>query len=541
MSRLVAPSKALGYSRLYLDFLAGNPSARQFFLASSLDETVAQLDRRSYDRRRLIDILTHQNREFGASTASLKNIEKLADSEAVCIISGQQAGLFGHSLLVQIKALALVKKAQQLSLRLNRPVVPIFWIAGDDHDFGEVAQTTVLNREGSITTIAYRSQRAVELPIGETKLSDESALATAISEYRAALGDSEFTPELYAMIEDSYTTDNTFVAAFGKLMARLTARYGLVYFSPSNAEVKKLAEPFLRGVIGRNSEVRATVHETNDRLVGGGFHLQVEKSDHATFLFYNGTQGRKPVTGVGDQFVLEGENYSLNQLQDLLASSPERFSPDVILRPVMQSYLFPVLAQYGGPSEIAYLAQLNRLFGLFDLPTPHHLPRPTATLIEKRFEKIMSENGIAYEDLTGDVETVVTHVLEKSFPPDLERRFQETRSDMATRFEQFTVSGLEFDSSLKDFAKQTAGKIDFSLKSFEDKVFASHKKKSKETRERIYRLQNALFPNHAPQDRTLNIGYFIAKYGAGVISFLHDHLEVDETSHQLLYLSEMTD
>ncbi len=524
-----------------MDFLAGKSSARQFFLASSLDDTVRQIDSRTYDRRQLVQILTRQNREFGSPGIAFKNIDALMDPRAVCIISGQQAGLFGHSLLVQIKALALIKKAEQLAKQLSRPVIPIFWIAGDDHDFSEVAQTTVLNKEGTLTTVAYRTDRSIELPIGLTPLSDEAALASAVAEYRAALGESEFTGDLYQMIEQSYSSSDTFVTAFGKLMARLTSRYGLVYFNPSDPDVKQLAEPFLSDVIVRNAEVRTTVHETNDRIVSEGYHLQVEKSDAATFLFYNGRHGRTPVSSTGHQFEVDGSPYSVTEFQGLLTASPQNFSPDVILRPIMQSYLFPVLAQYGGPSEIAYLAQLNRLFGLFDFPVPHHLPRPTATLVEKRFEKVMTESDIAFEDLTGDVERVVNRVLERSFPPDLERRFQETRSDMAKRFDQFTASGLEFDPSLKEFAKQTAGKIDFSLKSFEEKVFASHKKKSKETRERIYRLQHALYPNHAPQDRSLNIGYFIAKYGTGVISFLHDQLEVDETSHQLLHLSEMTD
>jgi bacillithiol synthase len=541
LNRLVPPSKALGYSTLYLDYLAGASSARQFFLAPDIEDSVVELDRQSYDREKLTEILHRQNLQFGSSATALANVAKLADPKAVCVMAGQQAGLFGHSLLVQIKAIALAKKATQLAESLRRPVVPIFWIAGDDHDFAEIAKTFVLNKEGTVTPVSYQAERLVELPIGLTQISDGEALVKALAQYHEALGDSEFTPNLYELLDNSYTTNETFVTAFGKLMASLVGEYGVVLFSPTDAEVKKLAEPFLKSAILRNAEIRATVHQTNERILAAGYHLQVEKSDAATYLFHNGPQGRKPISRETGSFVVDDKKYATEDLVALLRSAPGDFSPDVILRPVMQSFLFPVLVQYGGPSEIAYLAQINPLFGLFGLPTPQHLSRPTATLIEKRFEKMLNEYDIPFEDLTGDVEQVINHVLEKSFPVDLESRFRAANGDIAERFDQLTKESLEFDPTLKDFAKQTAGKLDFALKTFEEKVFSSHKRKSKETRDRIYRLHSALYPNRAPQDRSLNIGYFIAKYGPGVISFLYDHMDVDETSHQLLYLSEMAD
>jgi bacillithiol synthase len=541
LNKLVAPTKALGYSQLYLDYLAGKLSARQFFLSGNFDEIATATEARDYHRTQLIAILRRQNTVYGASGAALTALEQLADPRAVCVMAGQQAGLFGGSLLVQIKALALVKKAAQLAERLKRPVVPIFWIAGDDHDFAEVAGTSLLNHEGAIAPIKYAAHREVELPVGETKFDDAAALQAAVSEYHAALGTSDFTPDLYDLLDRAYTPNDTFVTAFGKLMAKLTEPYGLVYFNPTDPEVKRLAEPFLRDAILRNAEIRETVHGTNDRILSAGYHLQVEKSDAATFFFYNGVEGRKAVTWGKDGFLANGRLFTAETLADQLTLAPERFSPDVILRPVMQSYLFPVLAQYGGPSEIAYLAQLNPLFGKFDLPVPQHLPRPSATLVEKRFEKMLSEYGVPFEELTGDIEQVVNRVLEKSFPADLESRFQAASADISARFEQLVKESVEFDPTLKDFAKQTGGKLEFTLRTYQDKVFSSHKRKSKETRERIYRLHSALYPNRAPQDRSLNIGYFIAKYGFGVVSFLYRQMEVDETSHQLIFLSEMSD
>jgi uncharacterized protein YllA (UPF0747 family) len=206
----------------------------------------------------------------------------------------------------------------------------------------------------------------------------------------------------------------------------------------------------------------------------------------------------------------------------------------------MQSYLFPTLAQMGGPSEIAYFAQINPLFELFGLPVPVHTARPTATIVEKRHEKLMMEHAISFEDLTGDFEQVINRVMAKSFPQDIEREFQNLRADLFGRFDHFSDKSLHFDPTLREFAQQTAGKIDFLMKAYEAKVFSAHKKRSKETRDRLYRLWHALYPNRAMQDRSLNVSYFIAKHGFPVVSFLYERLDPDQSAHQLISISEYT-
>ncbi|MCK4858905.1 MAG: bacillithiol biosynthesis BshC, partial [candidate division Zixibacteria bacterium] len=138
MTELIAPSKSLGYTNLYLDFLAGRRSARHLYASSDIADTAARLDEITYDRERLVTILEGQNRSFGASQATMTNITRLRDNRALCVFAGRQACLFGGPLLILIKALAIVKIADRYSRQLGREVVPIFWIDADDHDFEEV-------------------------------------------------------------------------------------------------------------------------------------------------------------------------------------------------------------------------------------------------------------------------------------------------------------------------------------------------------------------------------------------------------------------
>ena len=533
---LVEPEK-LGYSRLYLDFVRDRKPARDYYLAGSLEATAHEIDRHDYDRGRLVEILTNQNRAYGASDAAFANIKRLNDPQTVCVFTGQQAGLFGGPLLTLIKALGIVKAARSYTEQLGRPVIPIFWIAGDDHDFEEANHTFVLNRSSDLCKHSYNTAPKEESPTAEIRFDDTEELNRLYSQMRECLGETDFTDDLYTLLERCYTGSDTLVTAFGKLMSALTADLGLVLFSPGDAEAKQLARPFFEAIVEKQDELHRRLGEANGRLEVDGYHIQVEKKDNAAHLFYN-RGGRKPVLQDGDRFVAGDDSFSKDELLALIEREPERFSTDVMTRPPLQSYLFPTLSQKGGPAEIAYLAQLNPLFELFDLPTPVHRARPTATIVETRFRQQMNQMEITFEDLTGDIEQTVNRVLAKSFPEDLERDFGQLRGTVESAFRKLIDEALEFEPGMKKFAEQVFGKVDYQIKAFESKAFAAHKKKSQQTRDRIYRINNALYTQHGLQERTLNITYFLSRYGTGIVNYIYDRLDSEETAHQLICLEE---
>lgn len=539
-NNLVAPSKSLGYSEIFLDFLAERDRAQKLYLSSGLKDTASRLDGISYQREEMHRILTRQNKLYQASEKTFENIDKLTDPKAVTLLSGQQAVLFGGPLLVMLKAIALVKAAKLYEKELKRPVVPIFWIAGDDHDFDEANHTYVLNRQVEPVRVAYEARPALDLPTSETQYSNQVALHEAKETLKEALGNTDFTGQLYDLIEHAYTDEDNFVSAFGKFMAGLTADLGLVFFSPGDPEVKRLAIPFFEEVLRRQDELHNEVSATNQLIQENGYHIQVEKKEDATYLFYN-LEGRQPILREGSKFRVGDRTFTLDELLSCLHKRPERFSPDVMTRPVLQSFLFPTVSQKGGPSEIAYLAQINPIFELFSLVPPLHRARASATLVEKRYASMMADYGIGFEELLGDIEQVVNRVLEESFPDDLEAKFAGLRQGVREQFERFSDESIKFDPSLRKFAEQVLGKIDYNLGALEGKVFSSHKKKSKDTRERIYRLHRALYTNRGLQERSLNISYFISKYGMGFIKQLYDALDSEEKSHQLINLTEFND
>ncbi|RME31000.1 MAG: bacillithiol biosynthesis cysteine-adding enzyme BshC, partial [Candidatus Zixiibacteriota bacterium] len=439
-----------------------------------------------------------------------------------------------------IKAMAVAKAAARYEKELKRPVIPIFWIAADDHDFAEVNHVLLLNRKGEPCTITYDDEHQVELPLSEVRLTNEAELQKIKGILVECLGNTDFTDELYAAVNEAYASGETFVTAFARLMARFTRDTGLAVFSPGDAEAKRIAIPFFRRIVEQQETLHRLIESANQRLKAAGYHIQVEKKPDAAYLFYN-SNGRKPVQRAGKGFAVGDVEFTTEALLDRINEEPEKFSPDVMTRPVFQSFLFPTISQKGGPAEIAYLAQINALFDVFDLPAPVHRPRPSVTVVERRFETFMKEHKISFEELAGDIEQVVNRVLAETFPHDLEDKFIRLRETVERAFNDFTEETLTFDPSLHDFAHQTFGKIDFAMKNFEGKVFAAHKRKSKDTRERIYRLWYALYPERHLQERGLNVSYFIAKYGFGFLKFLYTSLDSEQTDHQVLYLSEWQD
>lgn len=539
INKLIPPGSEFGHTRLYLDVLAGREPASGFFAAHDIQQAAAAVDRHTYDRETMVGILRKQNSLYNASAESFVNIDRLLDERSLCVFAGQQAGLFGGPLLTLVKALAVVKAAELYSQQLDRPVVPIFWIAGDDHDFEEVNHTFVLNRQGEPCRLAYEAAPSVELPTAQIKFSNREELKRVREELRASLGETDFTGHLFELLDRAYTTNDTFASAFGRFMAGITEGTGLVLFSPADDEAKKQAAPFLKKIIDEQSRIHETLTARNAEIEAAGYHIQVAKKDESTYLFYN-SEGRRPILHDGASFKAGEESFSAEELKGLIDQHPERFSPDVMTRPLLQSYLFPVVSQKSGPAEIAYLAQLNPLFEHMGLPTPYHRARANLTVVEARFEKQMKEQGISFEDLAGDIEQVINRVLAETFPSELEEQFKNLRGSIERQFKTFRNEALAFDPQLEKFGEQIQGKIDYNLNAFEGKVFSSHKKKSQEARDRIYRLANALYTNRGFQERSLNITYFLSRYGVGLVKFLLERMDSEETDHQLISLTEYT-
>ncbi len=533
----VKEAKQFRYTNLYRDFLNKKAELKKYLYYDNPVDVAKQMKPPKIDRHILCDILDKQNKAFKAKPETFRSIEKLRQDDTLVIFSGQQPGLYGGPLLTLIKAIGIVKKAVLLQSQTDRQVVPIFWIACDDHDFEEANHTWLPNRNGNIERLQYLSEDLPDISVADICLDDETGYNNLIDKTKNILGETDFTEELYSRLISAYSRDGNFMRAFARYLIDILPDFGLILFCPYDNDVKTISKSFFKRMAEGHFRSKELMGKTGQSLKKDGYHIQAEKKESAVHLFYHDPE-RKPIHLEDDSFLVGDKKLGLPALLDLIDKYPEKFSPDVLTRPVWQSYLFPVVAQSGGSSEIAYFCQIGNLFELYGLVQPYILSRPTLTLVEKRQQELMDKYDIKLSDLAGDVEQIVNRILSDSFPEEIEKKLSDFKDNLETDFDDLSGTILETYSNLEPMAKQTFGKIDSAIGHLEKKVRSQHKKNNDIIRNRIYRLAATLYPNKSFQERVININYFISRYGFGIVDFIIEKMETNTTEHQMIYLSE---
>jgi bacillithiol biosynthesis cysteine-adding enzyme BshC len=527
-------------SRLYNDFLYDFDRVSQFYQPGGLDVSalVARAPKvaaQNFSRDAVADALADQNARAGASDQTFANIERLRQKDSVVVITGQQAGLFTGPLYTVFKALTAIKLAEHLRGQgLN--VVPMFWVASEDHDFEEVNHTRLINREGQLVTITYAGSSSKEgKPVGHIKLNE--AIDANIEELIAALPESEFMPRLVEDLRDTYKAGANLADAFGAMMTRLFGKFGVVMINPLDDRLKAVAGEIYARAMSNAPEFASRLLNASAQLEASGYHAQVYANAEAAPLFMLDEGRRTAMTRRDDgRFYLKGSEKSFGsaELLDTIRRCPSCFSPNVTLRPIVQDFLLPTLAYIGGPAEIAYFAQLRPNYGLLNRVDPVTLPRASFTLIEKRHAKTMSKYGLRFTDLFAGFDEVMKTVVEGSLDQTTATAFDETEKVFNDKLDELNASLAAVDPTLADALKGGREKILYQLHNLRSRFIHNRGKRDETSKQQIERLFAALYPNKNMQERELNIFYFIARYGYELIDRIYDEVEVGLRDHKLI-------
>ncbi|MCP4566023.1 MAG: bacillithiol biosynthesis cysteine-adding enzyme BshC [FCB group bacterium] len=531
----------LGYSRLFVDFLNDHRALRPFVAPEPVEAKLLALSKRNIPREKLADLLSNQNKSWQAPAEVFESIAKLKDDRAVTIMTGQQAGLFGGPYLTILKALGAVKRARRLERELSVPVVPIFWIAADDHDFEEISSVDIFNTSGESAQLAIDFDPETSYPpMG--RMSYDSSITREIDRFENLLPDNDFKQTVLDLLRQCYRSEKNIVDCFAEYLLSLIGHFGIVPLNPHDRDFKILAAPFMESVIGHHREMKTALAATEKELAGAGYHLQVKKASSATHLFIHRPE-RKPLhrdestKEEADYFTDGDSRFSPEELIEQINTEPYDFSPDVISRPLLQSYLFPAVEVIGGPAEVAYFAQIMPLFDLFNLVRPQIMRRPSLTLVESRFEKLWKKHNLSYQQVTIDIERTIKSIVEEGFSVGLEKRLDGFSGAVKGHFKSIREELIAFDPTLNDTATKTGERIDFQIKQLKQKALDTHKKKNKDVRRRLTKLGDHFYPHRAPAERSIAIAYFVSRYGEGILDFIYESMDIDETGHQLLTLS----
>jgi bacillithiol biosynthesis cysteine-adding enzyme BshC len=531
-------------SRLFLAYLKDPSKLRRFYPESvrSHVELPARAERvlAAYkaDRAAVCDALEDLNRAWGAQSKTIENVNRLRSSDAVAVVSGQQAGLFTGPLYTIYKALSAVKLAACLSQR-GTEAVPVFWMASEDHDWPEVRRAKVIGGDGQLADTSVPEELHAEgQPVGAVRL--DTSIEQTIDRLCELVPSSEFTDDLRTLLRDCYQPGRPFGESFARLMTALTGDYGLVLLDPMDGRLKRLAAPIYADAARLAPEIADAIVERSRELEQKGFHAQVHASPDAFPLFFHEENGaRHAVARTSDgRYAAKGAGleWSIEELAEIAAREPERFSPNVTLRSVVQDHLLPTIAYYGGAAEIAYFAQTAEVYRLLERPVTPILHRSSLTFVERSTGRTLERYGLRLEDFFAGIDAVTTRVVEEHLGTNIARAFDATDEAINAALDRLREQISTFDPTLGDALETGRRKIEYQLQGLRSRFHRAHMTREGALLRQLERAATVLYPEKALQERHLNITSLLARHGRHVVDWIHDAIDISASEHQTVYL-----
>jgi bacillithiol synthase len=526
-TRRLAADYAYNFSSL-APFFSGDPTDRA---AWAHEIRCAQANARH--RGEMAQVLAEQQEQRGAPARAREAARQLADPRAVALVTGQQAGLFGGPLFTLLKALTALKLAEKVSREHNVPAVAVFWIDAEDHDWNEVRSCTVFDETLGTHSISLpaRSASADPAPVATVKL--DRSISTALDELERVLPPTEFRAGLMADLRAAYAPGTGMASAFARWLERVLGSRGLVVYDSSDPAAKTLAaDVFVRELTtpGETSKLAAT---TGADLVARGYHVQVQPQDEAVAVFHL-DGGRRPIRQQEGQFVIAERKYEPADLIEEARTAPTAFSPNVLLRPIVQDTLFPTICYVAGPNELAYLGQLRQIYDRFGVQMPLMYPRASATLVDSGALRFLQKYKLPLEALQPQDESALNQLLEAQIPTSVEDSFSGVAHAIETTMGRLVQTIPALDPTLQGAAQSTLGRMQHDLSTLHNKIIQAAKRRDETLRRQYTRARALAFPQGHAQERTVGFISFLNQYGPALIDRLDMELPLDPGHHWIV-------
>ena len=523
---------------LFTDLLYNYPKVSKFYphspdLAQWAREEAKAIRYDASRRQTVAGVLERQNRAWGASAETLKNLDRLR-AGASCVVTGQQVGLLGGPLFAIFKALGAIRLAERAT-ELGVDCVPVFWLATEDHDLEEINHATLLGGGGSLQRVITPTQGVPDAPVGDIRFGEE--IRQPLEDAAAALGDSEITD----LLRRCYQPGETLGSAFARLFSALVGRWGVIMLDASDPELHALARPVYRAAIERAEELDQALLERDRELLSSGYHDQVKVTELSTLLFTieNGSRvvihrGNGVARPAG--FRIGQEKISGEELVQRIEAEPHHFSANVLLRPVVQDYLLPTLAYTGGPAECAYFAQAGVVYEkLLGRVTPA-VPRFSATLVEPKAAGLLERYTLQLTDVFHGPERLRELLAERALPADLKSAFQTAAESLQACLARIESSLARLDPTLVDAAQRAGSKMRYQLHGLQGKAARAELMRSEVLDRHASLLSNLLFPHKNLQERETAGVSFLARHGMELLERLYEAAASGCPDHQVVWL-----
>jgi bacillithiol biosynthesis cysteine-adding enzyme BshC len=493
------------------DYRAGKPEAARFF-AGSPDDLGAFRDKLDEVRRRF----GRAERERAAaavrptSPGAAARLARFVEEGGAMVTTGQQAGLFTGPLYTIHKILTTIRLAEALEEALGIVVLPVFWSASEDHDFAEANHADVVDGVGKLRRLAVLPTDPRPLPMSEMRLGED---VNAVSgELREILSSQECTGDDLASFIDAYQPGRTVAEAFRETIHRLFAGFDLLVTEASDPRVKQGSTAILRGAVEHAAEHERLLRERTAEMEAAGYTAPVTVMPDAANVFFHGPEGRERLARSGDGWIAREARmrFTTDEIAARMLAEPGAFSPNVFLRPVVESAVFPTLAYVGGPAETAYFAQIGPLFRAYGIRPPLAYPRLSVRLVPEEAAEKARALEVTEEELRLPDHELLSAVARRRLPGAVRDRLEALRAALVDGFGELmdAASGIDFNLDGAVGARRNRALLE--VAEAERKILSHFKKADPGLTRDLPFVRNHLAPRGTPQERVLNVFSYLA-------------------------------
>ncbi|MDA0330136.1 MAG: bacillithiol biosynthesis cysteine-adding enzyme BshC [Gemmatimonadetes bacterium] len=515
-------------SEVVRDYLAGERSVESFFGshfrdASAYVAKATEVDSRfdgSARERAVEAIIVPEGGDQG-------RLERFVEEGGYMVTTGQQPALFGGPLYSIYKAMTAIRLAEALESRLGKTVLPLFWVASDDHDWAEANHTDMVGIDNELHRFEVQAptpEKAPSLhriPLG----SDAAQVADRFLEH---VPSTEFS-DAYIELIRGFAPGATLPAGFHQMLQRILGPYGLFFTDAAHPALKQHSAEWLLRELSGSADHEAVLQGTADQLEAAGYHLQVPIMEGGVNLFMEGPSGRERLYREGDSFRLRtsGQVLTEAQIRSACQEDPSVLSPNVLFRPVVESVVFPTLAYVGGPGEMAYFAQLKSYFEAHGVGMPVVYPRWAATPVETKIRKVLDKFGVAPESLRRPFHEIASEIAREEVPGDIRAALGKLRGAIGGGVGELQKAAAALDPTLKGPVQHLRSQSLAALDNVEKKILQAVKRESEIMLSQLEKAQLHLYPAGKPAERVQNPTYFLARYGGAFLDAVYERFEVN--------------
>jgi bacillithiol biosynthesis cysteine-adding enzyme BshC len=539
----------LNSTKIVADYLEGKGEIGRFFAHSgynlaciksnNLQISLEQAGQKTAGMRdKLADSLIMYNEKLGCCQKTLDNIQKLRDPQTKAVVTGQQAVLLTGAAFVIYKAITAILLALQLEEEIKSPVVPVFWIASEDHDFLEINNCSFLGEKGQLEKHSITNPIPGLPPVGTIPLGENTF---ELLDWLIYKFDNSAVIDLVVQIKELVRKAGNLADFYGQVMTLFFGRFGLIFIDPMLPEIRQLVKPLGEKVFDRFDEITGEIERSAMALKDGGYHpvfLGDNSGQFPMFVEINGQ--REPIYISGSGVVIGKQSpvsLSYKSLRQCYRKDSIKFSPNAYLRPVVQDFLLPTIAFVAGPGEINYLVQLKGIYKILGVKMPVIFPRARLTLISTADYELLGKIGTDFPIDKDRLDAYKEMLLLDKDEGGVFAALKGYRSTVNQEHRRLAATINYCEPSLQELTAKNLGKINYQINYLEEKVRQSFKKRYKEDLHGLDSIYNLVHPRGKEQEMTVNIFSLLDLFGVNLIEkLMRPELIYNTDKHKLVVI-----